>query len=236
MNSLAYNAKRKNSNYLIDNLLEFERNTKHLKDTVEWYFEDYESIDLIRRDNYTIIEHCYYITENNQIAVNKSFVTNEKTIFILHVNNILSSVNDFFKIIPNTRPSNFCIIQLDNFLTEYKIAVTVSEMDIKFIKDLKLRKLNYCIECGLCGKTCPMSLFNNSFQPIQHIRKEVIKHGYVRDQLCTGCSKCNSICPVGIELSDYFLFYNKPKDWKEHWLNKALNTKIIAPYVFQLIK
>jgi ferredoxin len=237
MNNLAYNTKRKNSNNLIDNMLEFDRNTKHLKDTVEWYYNDETGLDFYKNsEDWTVLEDCFYITEFHQIALKKSLIGGGKTVFVLHLNKILNSTNDFFKIIPSTQLNNYMIISLDQFKADYKLIFFVFNPDIQFIKDLQLRKLNYCIECNDCAKVCPINSLQNSFSPIQFIKNEVIKTGYVQNQLCTGCSKCNSVCPVGIELSDYFLFYNKPKNWNEKLLTKALNYKFLAPYVFKYIK
>jgi formate hydrogenlyase subunit 6/NADH:ubiquinone oxidoreductase subunit I len=237
MNNIAYSSKRKNSNYLYDNLLEFQHKTKLLKVNVEWYFNDDNILDnLDNLDDWQIEDDCFYITEFHQIAVSKSSIAGGKTVFILHLNKLLPNMNDFFKIIPETNKKSYTLLSLDKFKSEYKLVVSVNSADIKFINDIKLRKLNYCIDCNECGKVCPINSLQSNFSPIEFIKSEIIKNNYIKAPLCTGCSKCNTVCPVGISLSDYFLFYNKPNKWNEKLLNKALHTNYISKYVFKFIK
>lgn len=236
-NNIAYNIKRKNSNYLIDNLLEFDRNTKHLKNVVEWHFNDNSAIDeYLNSVDWQVEDQCYYVNEYNQIVLKKSAIQYNKTVFILKLNNIVSYLSDFYKIIPDNNKSNYIFISLDQFPMEYKLVFVVNDSDIKFYNDIQLRKLNYCIECNKCEQVCPINKVHNNFSPIKHIRKEVEQKGYVETQMCVGCGKCDSICPVGIQLSYYFLFYNRPKRWNENILNKALNIKSLSKYVFKLVK
>lgn len=237
MNNQAFNSKRKNLNYLTDNLLEFDRNTKHLKNVVEWTFNDRLPLENYESSRDWAIENfCYYITDNHQIAIPKTAISHNKTIFVLKLDKIIKSINDLFKIIPNDNSNNFVFISLENFALDYKILVEVTDSDINFLYDLKLRKLNYCIECKKCQIVCPLSIVQPNFNPIQHIKSEIVSKGYVEDQLCIGCGKCDTVCPVGITLSDYFLFYNKPKKWNENILHKATNFKSLNKHVFQFIK
>ncbi len=237
MNNQAYISKRKNINYLIDNLLEFERNTKHLKNVVEWTFNDSTIKEqYLTSNDWLIEENCYYITDNHQIVIPKTAIHSNKTVFILKIDKIIKSLNDFFKIIPLGNKSNFVIISLDKISYEYKLLVEVNNVDIQFLSDLKLRKLNYCIDCKICQQECPITLVEANFTPILHIKNQIIEKGYVEEKLCMGCGKCDTKCPVGIPLSDYFLFYNKPKKWNENILHKMMNINSLYKYVFNFIK
>lgn len=236
-NNIAYNIKRKNSNYLIDNLLEFDRNTKHLKNVVEWLYNDELALEkYVNSPDWLVEPDCYYINEGHQVVLKKSAIQYNKTVFILKLNNILSYTSDFFKIIPDNNDKNFIFISLDRFPLEYKLIFLVNNSDIKIYKNIELRKLNYCIDCGKCEEVCPINKVQPDFSPIKHIRSEVEKKDYVETQLCVGCGKCDTVCSVGIHLSYYMLFFNKPKKWNENILNKALNNNTLSKYVFRFVK
>lgn len=237
MNNLAYNSKRKNINYLMDNLLGFERNTKHLKNVVEWSFNETNSLkSYVDSSEWNIEQECFYINENHQVALKSSALKYGKTVFVLQLKHMINNISDFYKIIPETNNNNYLILSLDKFQYDYKLLVVVNDFDINILSELKLRKLNYCIDCNLCSSVCPIKEVSPKFNPIEFIKKEILKNGYVADQLCMNCGKCDSICPVGINISDYFLYYNKPKKWNENLLNKILNNNSLSKYAFKFIK
>jgi ferredoxin len=204
---------------------------------VEWHFNDVSAMEKYSNSPDWLVEpQCYYINEYHQIVLKKSAIKYGKTVFVLKLNNILSYLSDFYKIIPDNNDSNYVFISLDQFPMDYKLIFVVNDSDIEFYHDIQLRKLNYCIDCGKCEQVCPINQVKSNFSPIQHIRSEVEQNGYVQTEMCMGCGKCDNICPVGIHLSYYFLFYNKPKKWNEKYLNKALNIKSLSKYVFKFVK
>lgn len=237
MNNLAHNSKRKNINYLMDNLLGFERNTKHLKNVVEWSFNDESLLNgYVQSDDWNVEKECFYINENHQVAIRKTAIKYGKTIFVLQLTKMMNNTNDFYRVIPENNQSNYVLISLDKFLYDYKLLVLVKDSDIQFLGDIKLRKLNYCIECNQCSEVCPVNIVQPNFHPLEFITKEIVENGYVKNQLCMSCGKCDTVCPVGINISDYFLYYNKPKKWNENILNKVLNNNTLSKYAFKFIK
>lgn len=237
MNNLAYNSKRKNINYLMDNLLGFERNTKHLKNVVEWSFNDDHLLNNYKNStDWNLEEDCFYINENHQIGIKSTALKYGKTVFVLQLKHMINSVNDFYRIIPENNDSNYLILSLDKFNYDYKLLVSVNDYDIHFLSSLKLRRLNYCIDCNLCSTICPINVVKPNFNPINFVKNQIVEHGYVANQLCMNCGKCDTICPVGIPISDYFLYYNKPKKWNENILNKVLNNNSLSKYAFKFIK
>lgn len=236
MNSNSYLTKKKNSNDLLDLLLMFDKNTKHLKNVVEWHFNNDTYIHKYEDDSsWRIVEDCFYITENHQIIIKKSAIQSGKAIFILKLDRLINTMNEAFKIIPEKNKSDYLFISLNQFLYDYKILFVVNDSDINLYANKELRKLNYCINCNKCFEVCPINLVQPNFSPVEHIKSEIKNYGYVKNQLCLGCGKCDSACPVGIPLSYYFLFFNKPKKWKEKYFNLALNNKHLAKFVDKII-
>jgi len=63
---------------------------------------------------------------------------------------------------------------------------------------------NYCITCGICSSSCPVSGVDG-FDPRKLVRMVALgfKEESVESRwpwICTMCAKCESVCPMGIEI------------------------------------
>ena len=49
-------------------------------------------------------------------------------------------------------------------------------------------KVNNCIQCGKCARTCPQGAIKQNAKGVYMVNKK----------LCTGCGKCVEACPFGL--------------------------------------
>lgn len=66
------------------------------------------------------------------------------------------------------------------------------------------KQIDYCMECGVCTGSCPVSRVLPTFSPRQIIKKALRDEGatpYLEPGLwaCLGCGRCSSRCPVEID-------------------------------------
>jgi len=73
---------------------------------------------------------------------------------------------------------------------------------------LSKEQVDYCMECGVCTGSCPISRVLPTFSPRQMIKRalmdrdETILHG--RELwACLTCSRCSSRCPVQIDFPEF---------------------------------
>ena len=55
-------------------------------------------------------------------------------------------------------------------------------------KDGKTPKVNVCVQCGKCARTCPNGAITQNAKGVYSINKK----------LCTQCGKCAEICPFHV--------------------------------------
>lgn len=74
------------------------------------------------------------------------------------------------------------------------------------------RQINYCMECGVCTGSCPVSMEWDRFSPRQIIKRALIDQEEdflsCRDiWACLSCARCSSRCPVGIDFPEFIRSY-----------------------------
>lgn len=75
-------------------------------------------------------------------------------------------------------------------------------------KRLSQKQIDYCMECGLCTGSCPVSRGMSSFSPRQIIKRAMLDPDgdlvNSRDiWSCLGCASCSYRCPVEIDFPDF---------------------------------
>lgn len=73
---------------------------------------------------------------------------------------------------------------------------------------LTRRQIDYCMECGVCTGSCPLSREIPSFSPRQMIKRAMMKPDgdLTRSRelwACLSCARCSERCPVGIDFSEF---------------------------------
>ena len=79
---------------------------------------------------------------------------------------------------------------------------------------LTREQINYCMECGVCTGSCPISYELPSFSPRQIIKRT--SAGQDEDFLksreiwaCLNCARCSSRCPVEIDFPEFIRSYRE---------------------------
>jgi len=75
-------------------------------------------------------------------------------------------------------------------------------------KHLTQKQIDYCMECGLCTGSCPISRQLSKFSPRQIIKQAVLDPdgGLVKSReiwACLSCAACNERCPAGIDFPEF---------------------------------
>ena len=75
-------------------------------------------------------------------------------------------------------------------------------------KLLTQKQVDYCMECGLCTGSCPVSRELSEFSPRQMIKRAVLDPdgGLVRSRelwACLSCANCSTRCPVDIDFPEF---------------------------------
>jgi len=75
-------------------------------------------------------------------------------------------------------------------------------------KHLTQKQIDYCMECGLCTGSCPVSRELSTFSPRQIIKRAVLDSdgGLVRSReiwACLSCASCSGRCPAGIDFPEF---------------------------------
>ena len=74
--------------------------------------------------------------------------------------------------------------------------------------DLTQRQTDYCMECGLCTGSCPISRELSRFSPRQLIKQAVLDpgDGLVKSReiwACLSCAACSERCPAEIDFPEF---------------------------------
>lgn len=77
---------------------------------------------------------------------------------------------------------------------------------------LTKQQIDYCMECGVCTGSCPISHERPGFSPRQMIKRTLVEPDgkiLVSDDLwaCLSCSRCSDRCPVGIDFPEFIRSY-----------------------------
>ncbi len=79
---------------------------------------------------------------------------------------------------------------------------------------LTQKQIEYCMECGVCTGSCPVSSEISSFSPRQMIRRTTLEpdKGLVQSRelwSCLGCASCSQRCPVGIDFPEFICVHRQ---------------------------
>ncbi len=77
---------------------------------------------------------------------------------------------------------------------------------------LTKQQIDYCMECGVCTGSCPISQERPGFSPRQMIKRTLVEPDgkiLVSDDVwaCLSCSRCSDRCPVGIDFPAFIRSY-----------------------------
>lgn len=67
-------------------------------------------------------------------------------------------------------------------------------------------QINYCMECGVCTASCPVSRHLTTFSPRQIIKRSMNDDGGPLPKeifACLTCGRCSVRCPVGIDFPEF---------------------------------
>ncbi len=73
---------------------------------------------------------------------------------------------------------------------------------------LTKQQIDYCMECGVCTGSCPISYELPTFSPRQMIKRTLVdfEEDILQSQdlwACLSCSRCSDRCPVGIDFPEF---------------------------------
>ena len=73
---------------------------------------------------------------------------------------------------------------------------------------LTQKQIDYCMECGICTGSCPISIELPSFSPRQIIKRAMREPGgdLLQSQelwACLSCARCSVRCPVEIDFPEF---------------------------------
>lgn len=208
MNNILLSSKKKVINNLDEILLDFEKNIRNSGHHLQWLNSEVNNKSLKIKE-----KKVFYIIEGNIILFFDDTFSNIDKSFIITPRNILSTINDFYELTNFTEyPSNFQIINLNTIKTKLTLYFSIQSNELKLLKDTKLRKILYCIDCELCKNVCPISNIIPDFYPINDIIRQFEEKGVIHEKLCTSCKACEQICPVNIKMSEYLLNLQFKKD------------------------
>lgn len=79
---------------------------------------------------------------------------------------------------------------------------------------LTKQQIDYCMECGVCTGSCPISQERAGFSPRQMIKRTLVETDenvlYSNDLwACLSCSRCSDRCPVGIDFPEFIRSYRQ---------------------------
>jgi heterodisulfide reductase subunit D len=75
-------------------------------------------------------------------------------------------------------------------------------------KPLTQKQIDYCMECGLCTGSCPVSRELSTFSPRQIIKRAVLdsSDGLIQSReiwACLSCASCSARCPADIDFPEF---------------------------------
>ena len=73
-------------------------------------------------------------------------------------------------------------------------------------------QIDYCMECGVCTGSCPISREITTFSPRQMIKRSIMKPngGLLQSRelwACLSCARCSERCPVEIDFPEFIRSY-----------------------------
>ncbi len=226
MSKLSLFYRTKSINNIEQNLLELDKNLKILKNNVEWKLQK-----LSKESKANINEiFCFYVVDINSIIYFSSKQITNQTIFIIRINSVFSTFQEFYFSVIQNKNQNFNILKI-NSLFDYKVNIIAYDSDFLLLSNKENRKILFCINCELCKKICPIS--NNlipNYYPIKIIENDISQLNQ-KHNLCTNCRKCDNICPININISDFYIlnkelsFNDKIKLYKLHKILKNMKIK-----------
>jgi heterodisulfide reductase subunit D len=79
---------------------------------------------------------------------------------------------------------------------------------------LTQKQIDYCMQCGVCTGSCPVSSEISGFSPRQLIRRTMIDadKGLIQSPeiwSCLGCASCSQRCPVGIDFPEFLSIHRR---------------------------
>ncbi len=79
---------------------------------------------------------------------------------------------------------------------------------------LTKQQIDYCMECGVCTGSCPISHELPQFSPRQMIKRTLVEvEGDILQSkdiwACLSCSRCSDRCPVGIDFPEFIRSYRQ---------------------------
>jgi len=79
---------------------------------------------------------------------------------------------------------------------------------------LTKQQIDYCMECGVCTGSCPISYDRPGFSPRQMIKRTLVEpDGDILQSsdlwACLSCSRCSDRCPVGIDFPKFIRTYRE---------------------------
>ncbi|WP_163340112.1 (Fe-S)-binding protein [Desulfopila sp. IMCC35008] len=79
---------------------------------------------------------------------------------------------------------------------------------------LTKQQIDYCMECGVCTGSCPISYDRPGFSPRQMIKRTLVEpDGDILQSsdiwACLSCSRCSDRCPVGIDFPEFIRTYRE---------------------------
>lgn len=79
---------------------------------------------------------------------------------------------------------------------------------------LTKQQIDYCMECGVCTGSCPISYERAGFSPRQMIKRTLVDSDTDILQssdlwACLSCSRCSDRCPVGIDFPEFIRSYRR---------------------------
>ena len=79
---------------------------------------------------------------------------------------------------------------------------------------LTKQQIDYCMECGVCTGSCPISYDRPGFSPRQMIKRTLVEpDGNILHSsdvwACLSCSRCSDRCPVGIDFPEFIRTYRE---------------------------
>lgn len=79
---------------------------------------------------------------------------------------------------------------------------------------LTKQQIDYCMECGVCTGSCPISQERPEFSPRQMIKRTLVEvEGDILKSkdiwACLSCSRCSDRCPVGIDFPAFIRSYRQ---------------------------
>ena len=106
---------------------------------------------------------------------------------------------------------------------DVKITVLLYDNGVSdILRNENLREALYCIDCGLCAKSCPVFAITGKYTPIELVKAGIaVPDSDTVFRNTTLCGNCNAVCPVSIPFNE--LLTKEMIVSKQSAANKFLN-------------